>query len=103
MPTTPARQQREQEQESASREAGRVANESKYTEFRMGCDAGSAHACTALGEWWSVMRGDFAKAAELYTGACLEKRYSQACLNLGIFLGWWWRVPFLRAALSLLC
>jgi hypothetical protein len=87
MPPTPSRALRDQAVEDASREAGRAANESKFTEFQMGCDAGSPHACTSLGEWWSTMRGDFVKASELYTDACLEKRYSQACLNLGMILG----------------
>ena len=87
MPATPSRQQREQEQEKASRDAGRLANESKFTEFRMGCDAGSAHACTSLGEWFSAMRADFPRAAALYTDACVEQRHAQACLNLGMILG----------------
>jgi TPR repeat protein len=86
MPTTPSRRARDQESELQSREAGRQANEMKYTEFQLGCSAGEAHACTSLGEWYSVMRSDFVKAAELYTEACLEKRHPQACLNLGMFL-----------------
>ncbi len=86
MPSTPSRRARDQETELQSREAGRLANEMKYTEFQLGCSAGEAHACTSLGEWYSVMRSDFVKAAELYTEACLEKRHPQACLNLGMFL-----------------
>ena len=97
MPPTPSRHQRNSAAEEASREAGRAANEAKYTEFLMGCEAGQAHACTSLGEWWSVMRGDFAKAAELYTEACLEKRHAQACLNLGMFLSAWLRLRRRRA------
>ena len=86
---TPSRRAREAEAEAASRAAGRAANEQKFTEFRLGCDAGEAHACTSLGEWFVLMRGDFARAAALYTTACLEKRHPQACLNLGTMLGAW--------------
>lgn len=62
-------------------------NEAKYTEFRMGCDAGSADACNSLGEWYALMRQDFRKAVELYTPACLDSKHPQACLNLGLVLG----------------
>ena len=87
MPTTPSRRAREQLNESALREEGRLANEIKFTEFQLGCEAGEAHACTSLGEWYSVMRNDFVRAAELYTQACVEKHYPQACLSLGMILG----------------
>ena len=95
MPPTPSRLQREQEREQAARDEGRQANEAKFTEFKLGCDSGLAHACTSLGEWYSAMRGDFARAAELYTGPCLDQRHPQACLNLGLILGallcgWLW-------------
>jgi TPR repeat protein len=73
--------------ENSARAAGRTENELKSTEFQLGCDAGEAHACTSLGEWFVVMRGDFARAASLYTPACLEKRHGQACYNLGTMLG----------------
>ena len=74
---------REQSAEDVSRDSGRAANESKYTEFKMGCDEGNAAVCTALGEWWAMMRGDFVKAVDLYGPACATGRVPQACLNLG--------------------
>lgn len=86
MPPTPARHARELEQEQKARDTARKANEDKYTEFYMGCEAGSASACTSLGEWWAIMRNDFTKAAELYTTACIKDRFPQACLNLGNIL-----------------
>jgi hypothetical protein len=87
MPATPSRRAREQANEASLREEGRMANEAKFTEFQLGCDAGEAHACTSLGEWYSVMRNDFVRAAELFTQPCLEKRHPQACLSLGMMLG----------------
>ncbi len=87
MPATPARHQRDVEANEALREVGRKANEDKYWEFKAGCDEGSPMACTSLGEWWALMRQDFHKAARLYTPACVEKKYPQACLNLGLILG----------------
>lgn len=83
MPVTPGRYMREQSAEDASRDAGRLANESKYTEFKMGCDEGNQFVCTALGEWWAMMRGDFVSAVNLYGPACVAGRVPQACLNLG--------------------
>ena len=83
MPVTPSRYMREQSAEDVSRDSGRAANESKYTEFKMGCDEGNAAVCTALGEWWAMMRGDFVKAVDLYGPACATGRVPQACLNLG--------------------
>ena len=69
--------------------AARAVNELKYTEFRATCDAGAVGACTSLGEWHELLRGDAAAAIALYRPACLEKRYAQACLNLGNALGAW--------------
>jgi hypothetical protein len=89
MPPTASRRARDAAAENAARAAGRLENEVKSTEFQLGCDAGEAHACTSLGEWFVVMRGDFARAASLYTPACLEKRHGQACFNLGTMLGAW--------------
>lgn len=87
MPSTPARRMRDAEEADAKREAGRKQNEDKYTEFEMGCDAGQVSACNSLGEWWALMRQDFHSAASLYTPACIEHKYPQACLNLGMILG----------------
>jgi TPR repeat protein len=84
--TTPARHAREEAARLARMEEGRAASEAKYTEFRMNCDAGVVGACNALGEWFELMRHDAASAAALYTPACLEQRYGQACLNLGRML-----------------
>ena len=68
-------------------EAARRANDLKFTEFRLNCDGGSVGACTSLGEWFELMRGDTAAAVELYRPACFERRYQQACYNLGNALG----------------
>jgi TPR repeat protein len=87
MPPTPARRARDLEAVEADREAGRRATEEKYTEFKLGCDEGLPESCTALGEWWAMMRGDYHAAARLYTPACLKHRNGQACLNLGRTLG----------------
>ena len=66
------------------REEGRSENEAKYTEFRLGCDGGNAAACNSLGEWFALMRQDFATAVGYYRSACFERRYPQACLNYGL-------------------
>lgn len=87
MPVTPARAAREQERRQAQMDEARQINENKFTEFRLNCDSGSVGACTSLGEWFELMRNDFASAAELYRPACFEKRYAQACYNLGNILG----------------
>ena len=86
MPVTPARQLRDQERTKAQMDEARQVNELKFTEFRLNCDSGSVGACTSLGEWFELMRGDFVKAAELYTPACFEKKYPQACFDLGNIL-----------------
>ena len=87
MPSTPARAAREEERREQSMEAARAANELKYTEFQLNCDAGSVGACTSLGEWLELMRGDTLAAVALYRPACFEKRYPQACYNFGKALG----------------
>jgi TPR repeat protein len=87
MPVTPARQARDVERNEQKRAEGRMQNEAKYTEFRVNCDEGDAGACTSLGEWWAMMRKDFKQAMELYSPMCLERKYPQACLNLGNLLG----------------
>ena len=86
MPATPARQSREREKRTVDMDAKQAAMEGKFTEFSAGCEAGSVGACTSLGEWYSLMRQDFAKAATYYAPACLNSRYPQACWNLGNML-----------------
>jgi TPR repeat protein len=87
MPATPARAARDASLDDVTRDAGRAANEAKYTEFRMACDEGHAASCVALGEWWAMMRGDFARAADLYGPACLaQPPEPTACLQLGVLL-----------------
>lgn len=83
---TPARHLREQARVELEKEKGFKDNESKFTEFDMGCSAGQISACNSLGEWYSLMRQDFRNASELYMNACFEHRYPQACLNLGHML-----------------
>lgn len=83
MPVTPARAAREAERREVQKEESRMVNENKYTEFRLNCDSGSVGACTSLGEWFELMRNDFASAVDLYKPACYERQYSQACFNLG--------------------
>ena len=102
MPVSPSRAARELVAENEAMDAGRAANESKFTEFRMACDTGHPPSCAALGDWWAMMRGDFAQAAELYTPACLEHKWPQACLNLGQMLGASVKTP-LSSCLALLC
>jgi hypothetical protein len=86
MPLTPARSAREAERQDRARDVGRAANEVKYSEFRINCDGGDPGACNSLGEWWAMMRHDFQAALGLYRGACLERQYPQACLNMGTLL-----------------
>ena len=87
MPLTPARASREQILETAARDAGRAANESKFTEFDLACTAGHVPSCVALGEWWAMMRGDFKRAADLYGSACMGAQPdAQGCLQLGALL-----------------
>lgn len=83
---TPARHLREQARVELEKEKGFKDNESKFTEFDMGCSAGQVSACNSLGEWYSLMRQDFRKASEMYTNACFEHKYPQACLNLGTMM-----------------
>ena len=86
MPSTPARKLRDSNEVELKREQGRQANEEKYGEFKRGCDEHQPAACTSLGEWWALMRHDFSKAVQYYTPACIDDKYSQACLNLGLIL-----------------
>ena len=86
MPATPARAAREAEKNEQKREEGRMQNEAKYTEFRVNCNMGDAGACTSLGEWFAMLRQDFRQAMDLYTPMCLERKYPQACLNMGNLL-----------------
>lgn len=86
MPYTPARTARELEKQERARDAGRQQNEIKYSEFKINCDEGDPGSCNSLGEWWALMRQDFRQALDLYTTTCLERRYPQACLNLGNML-----------------
>lgn len=62
-------------------------NERKFLEFSMGCDAGDVTACHSLGEWYSVMRSDYAKSIEIYRPNCETHKHAASCLNLGILLG----------------
>ena len=78
---TPARRERERLKGDAQM---RRVNEVRYTEFRMACDAGEATACNSLGEWWSVMRGQYDKAATVFARACIDMGQPQSCMNLGI-------------------
>jgi hypothetical protein len=87
MPVTPARALRDHERAEAQRQAGRLENEAKYTEFRLACEGGDANACCSLGEWFALMRSDFVTARGLYAYSCLERGQPQACLNLGRLLG----------------
>lgn len=85
---TPARRQRENEKNAAARDEGKQKNEQKYHEFKITCDTtGDPGACHSLGEWWSMMRSDFVKAAEIYEVGCFVKSYPQSCLSLGRMLG----------------
>lgn len=86
MPSTPARKIRDATTVEQQREIGRQANEDKYAEFKRSCDENQPAACTSLGEWWALMRHDFHKAVQYYTPACVEQKYPQACLNLGLIL-----------------
>lgn len=87
MPATPARRQRDLERSEVVRNEGRVSNEVKFTEFRMGCDAGDVAACNSLGEWYAMMRHDFATAVGFYKPGCFTNRYAQSCLNFGLITG----------------
>jgi TPR repeat protein len=86
MPVTPARAAREKEKSEQKREEGRLANEAKYSEFKIHCDNGVVGACNALGEWFAMMREDFKQALDLYKPACLEHKHPQACYNMGNLL-----------------
>jgi TPR repeat protein len=87
MGVTPARRLRDLERSEALRDAGRQENELKFTEFRLGCEAGSVEACNSLGEWYALMRQDFHAAMEYYTPGCFSKKYAQSCLNYGLIAG----------------
>jgi len=87
MPPTPARAARDVAAREAARREEDAANELKFTEFKLNCDAGVVGACSALGEWYELLRRDAVSAAALYAPACLERGYAQACWNLGKMLG----------------
>jgi TPR repeat protein len=83
---TPARHEREAAKVDKEKDVGRLQNEAKFTEFDMACSGGQVSACNSLGEWYALMRSDFARSAELYASACVEGGHAQACLNLGKLL-----------------
>ena len=108
MPATPARQERERSKRAAEMEAKAAVMEGKFAEFAASCEAGSVGGCTSLGEWYALMRHDYAAAAALYAPACLQGGYPQACWNLGNMLaagkpGVRPDVPLATAALGLAC
>ena len=54
----------------------------KYKEFKEGCDAGSPHACFALGEWYQLLGKDLAKAKQVYETNCAIREDPNSCFNL---------------------
>ena len=81
---TPARRKRE---EAKAAEAQRQIDEDKYVGFSVACNNDEPDACHSLAEWFSVLRGDYAKSAGLYSTNCWERGFANSCYNLGILWG----------------
>lgn len=81
---TPARRKRDLAKSDAEQ---RRIDEEKYVGFSVACNNDEANACHSLGEWYAVLRANFAKAAELYRPNCLERGYANSCFNLGLLFG----------------
>eukprot|EP00939_MAST-03C_sp_MAST-3C-sp1_P001109 g1109.t1 len=59
--------------------------EEKLIVFRSGCeDEGDPTACYSLGEWYAVVKKDYAKAASLYADSCNRGQHANACFSLGL-------------------
>jgi TPR repeat protein len=52
-------------------------------EFERECDNGNAGACFSLGEWYQVIKRDYAKAAELFEENCEKRNFGNSCFGLG--------------------
>lgn len=81
---TPARARREKYKAATLEE--QIKSE-KYVEFRLACEDGEPTGCHSLGEWFGVVKGDFATAVKLYTENCLERKHGPSCYNMGRFHG----------------
>ncbi|EWM21891.1 hcp beta-lactamase-like protein [Nannochloropsis gaditana] len=64
--------------------------EERMLAFEMDCDKGKgdAWACHSVGEFLAVVKGDYNKAAKVYTDNCAKYSHPPSCFNLGrLYLG----------------
>jgi hypothetical protein len=61
------------------------AYETKMAAFEVDCNdgKGEAMACHHAGEFYTVVKDQFDRAAKIYETNCTEKRYGPSCFNLG--------------------
>ncbi len=59
--------------------------EAKMVAFESDCNDGKGEpsACHHVGEFYSVVKDDHAKAAKIYHDNCFTRNYSASCFNLG--------------------
>lgn len=59
--------------------------ELKMTAFEVDCNGGEGEpmACHHVGEFYTVVKNDFERAAKIYEKNCNEKKYGPSCFNLG--------------------
>lgn len=61
----------------------------KFWQFDDGCNQqGDANACFSLGEWYQLLKKDYAKAAEIYGENCEKRGHGNSCYNLSLL---YWR------------